>query len=42
MALNTSIETLPSNLIAGMFGFKKEEFFELEEAAAKEAPKVSF
>lgn len=42
MALNTSIESLPSNIIAGLFNFKKEEFFELEEAAAKEAPKVSF
>lgn len=42
MALNTAIEVLPSNVVAGMFGFKKEEFFELEEAAAKEAPKVSF
>jgi len=42
MALNTMVESFPPAVIAGMFGFKKEEFFELEEAAAKEAPKVSF
>ena len=42
MALNTSVEQFPTNLIAGMFGFKKEEFFDLEEVAAKELPKVSF
>jgi len=41
MSLNTMIESFPPSVIAGMFGFKKEEFFELEEAA-KEAPKVSF
>ena len=42
MDLNTSVEQFPTNLIAGMFGFKKEEFFDLEEGAAKEPPKVSF
>ena len=42
MALNTMVESFPPSVIAGMFGFKKEEFFELEEEAAKEAPKVSF
>ncbi|MBC7074369.1 LemA family protein [Candidatus Parcubacteria bacterium] len=40
--LNTSIETFPTNVVAGIFGFKKMEFFELEEAREKEAPKVSF
>ena len=40
--LNTSIETFPSNLIANMFKFEPREFFELEEAAAKEPVKVSF
>ncbi len=42
MALNTMIESFPPSVIAKMFGFKKEEFFELEEPAAKEAPKVAF
>lgn len=42
MDLNTSVEQFPTNLIAGMFGFKKEEFFDLENEAEKEPVKVSF
>ena len=43
LALNNGIETFPSNLIAGSFGFKKEEFFDLDEAPAQREPvKVSF
>lgn len=42
MALNTSIESFPTNLIAGMFSFKKGEFFEIEEAAERATPKVQF
>lgn len=42
MALNTKIESFPSNAIAGMFGFKKEEFFEIDEVAQRETPKVAF
>ncbi len=40
--LNIQIESFPSNVIAGMFNFKKVEFFELEEEAAKQVPKVQF
>lgn len=40
--LNIQIESFPSNLIAGVFNFKKMEFFELEEEAAKQPPKVQF
>ena len=40
--LNIRTESFPSNMIAGMFGFKKAEFFELEEAAAREPVKVQF
>ena len=40
--LNTKIAVFPSNLIAGMFGFTAREFFELKDAAQREAPKVSF
>jgi LemA protein len=38
--LNTKIQTFPSNVVAGMFGFKDREFFELDEAgqAAAEQP----
>ena len=39
---NITVESFPSNLVAGMFGFGKSEFFELEDEAQREAPKVSF
>lgn len=45
LSLNTKIQMFPSNLVAGLFGFKSEQFFELdagEKAAANTAPKVSF
>lgn len=37
--LNTKIQTFPSNFIAGMFGFKNRDFFELDEAEQKVAEK---
>lgn len=40
--LNIKIESVPSNIVAKIFNFKKMELFELEEAAAKETPKVKF
>jgi len=40
--LNISVESFPSNIIASIFGFTKEVFFELTEEAAKEPVKVSF
>ena len=39
--MNTRVEVFPSNLIASMFGFQQEEFFEIEELA-RELPKVDF
>jgi len=42
MDYNTKINTFPSNLIAGAFGFKKEEFFGLEKEEEKEPVKVKF
>ncbi|HET9411411.1 MAG TPA: LemA family protein [Candidatus Saccharimonadales bacterium] len=36
--LNIKIDTFPSNLIAGMFGFTKREFFEVADQAAVEKP----
>ena len=35
-------ETVPTNIVAGLFGFEAREYFELEEPAAREAPRVSF
>lgn len=40
--INIAIQAFPSNLFASMFGFKKRQLFELEEAAAKEPVKVDF
>jgi LemA protein len=39
---NNQTQMVPSNLVAGMFGFKAGEFFEVTLAAEREAPKVSF
>lgn len=43
--LNTAVQTFPSNIIAGMFGFHKEPMFEIaqeERAAVEKAPKIEF
>ena len=40
--LNTAVETFPSNVLAGLFNFKTEKFFEAETAAEKEPVKVNF
>jgi len=40
--LNNKIEMFPSNILAGMFNFTKEEFFEIEDASEKAVPKVQF
>jgi len=40
--MNTTVETFPSVIIAGMFHFEKAEYFEIEDAAVREAPKVEF
>ena len=39
---NNQTQMVPSNIVAGMFGFKASEFFEVTLAAEREAPKVSF
>jgi len=40
--LNILIESFPSNLVAGKFGFQQAEFFELENEADRAVPNVSF
>ncbi|MBU1694490.1 MAG: LemA family protein [Verrucomicrobia bacterium] len=42
LRFNTKTETFPSNIVANMFAFKKSEFFEVQVAAEREAPKVQF
>ena len=42
---NRRVQSVPSNIIASMFGFKEEEFFEIEPAMrerVEEAPRVDF
>lgn len=42
LTYNNAIQTVPSNIVAGAFGFKSREFFEVGEEAEREAPQVSF
>ena len=39
---NNKIQVFPSNVIANTFNFTTREFFEIEDAAQREVPKVSF
>lgn len=40
--LNTRVESFPSNIIAGMFGFTRAEYFEADDPAVRTAPTVNF
>ena len=40
--LNVMVESVPSNFIAGPFGFQKAEYFELENEADRAVPTVKF
>jgi LemA protein len=42
MMYNTKIETFPSNLIAGNFGFKPEPLFQVSDEKERQAPQVKF
>jgi len=39
---NNKIQMFPSNILAGMFNFKQEEFFQVEDETERAVPKVSF
>ncbi len=39
---NEAIALFPANMVAGMFNFKDMDYFELEDTAQREAPKVEF
>ena len=41
-ALNTRVESFPSNVIAGMFGFHQTEYFEVQDESVRTAPTVDF
>ncbi len=40
--LNTSIQTFPSNLVAGFFQFRPHAYFELDRPDERQVPQVSF
>ena len=43
--LNNAVQTFPSNILAGMFGFKKEPMFEIpqnDRATLEKAPEINF
>jgi LemA protein len=42
LTYDTALETVPTSVIAGIFNFREREYFEVEEAAIREAPQVSF
>lgn len=42
MNLNNKVQMFPGNLIAGIFHFGAETFFEVKDEVQREAPKVSF
>ena len=42
MSYNNAVEMFPTNIIAGMFSFKQSDFFEIEDKAEKQTPKVTF
>jgi LemA protein len=42
LTFNNAIQTFPAVILANSFGFAKREFFEVTEAAEREAPHVSF
>lgn len=42
MRYNTSLQTFPTNYVANMFNFSKEDFFQLEDASEKQPPQVKF
>lgn len=42
MRYNNKCEMVPSNIVAGMFGFQRAEFFEVEDEGQREPVKVQF
>jgi LemA protein len=42
LSYDNALETVPTNIVAGMFNFEPRAYFEVEEPAAREAPSVRF
>ena len=41
-AMNTRVESFPSNIVASMFSFTRAEYFEVEDEQVRSAPTVDF
>jgi LemA protein len=39
---NIQVESFPGNIIASLFGFKRQDFFQIEYATERNAPDVDF
>jgi LemA protein len=42
LTYNNAIQTVPGTFVAGPFGFAEREYFEMQEEAEREAPRVDF
>jgi len=42
LTYDNALQTIPTNMVAGIFNFQPREYFEVEEPAAREAPRVQF
>ena len=42
LGYNTKIQSIPSNIIAGMFNFTEREFYEADDDEARDVPRVQF
>jgi LemA protein len=42
LTYDTALETVPTNIVGNLFGFEEKPYFEIEEPAAREAPRVQF
>lgn len=41
-AMNTKVETFPINIVAGMFRFSREQYFEVQDPQVRAVPSVNF
>jgi LemA protein len=42
LTYDTALESVPTNMVGGLFRFRPRAYFEVEEPAAREAPRVQF
>jgi LemA protein len=42
MSFNNKVQSVPTNIVAGMFNFKTAEFFQVESAEERAVPQVKF